>query len=835
MVTALAIGELILVASIVIAGTFALLADWNLVLRPALDELASTINLWRYNREHAQLVKKYYNQETQTISDNPTDSVPVYMNVETLTQDGQGGATFTLHGIALPVTLRQYCVDVLVNLGLVATTLTELTTSFALKNILQLVETKLGYQSREITDEILDSEYALENLVDDTLYIDEAVMEKFFEAIRELGYYDLTSSIGHGDEGKVIQTIAGVLTAIYATNGYLGTVNIPSNAAVTSNISGGIARDVDLYMIASDGVYDNLLETMTTQKTDLRTLLENGHVVEYTTPYGIFTAAGTLLTMYNGAENVGIALKQAGSSASALYTNLARYILICDEYAQDGVIDSTIQPVLYWSHSGASQITGGAPDGDVLVISKAFFTALFIQTTLAYYSNLADLMTDVNEESTERAVNSAGQTMNPIARNEALVPEAPSVGDTLIDVFPWLQTNLRNLIDSIPETLIDPAAVGTQYPAKPIARDDTEVVVPSDIATKIQNPAIDLDDAEDIAATDTIARTQTKVREDDRPVPPDNGIMPPLVIPSGDYAMFAIYNPTKTQLHEFSAWLWGSSASSILDQVGKLFSNPINSIISLHKVYCNAGGSGSYEIKLGYNSTGVTGVKKVDNPIRKIDMGTISIPEYYGDFTDYAPYASLKIYLPFIGIMSLDINEFLGGQMNVEYIVNVSTGACIANIYAIRSGLKAQLYSFSGNCMVPLPISSSNLLQNVASGMIGGAMSGAMIGGGVGAAIGAVAGGGLNGALQDNVSHSGQLGASCGELGYKKPYVIITRKVQREAYQFNQFYGKATNSTRYLNEVSGYTRVKSIHLEGINATKEELDKIESLLKEGVIL
>ena len=68
-----------------------------------------------------------------------------------------------------------------------------------------------------------------------------------------------------------------------------------------------------------------------------------------------------------------------------------------------------------------------------------------------------------------------------------------------------------------------------------------------------------------------------------------------------------------------------------------------------------------------------------------------------------------------------------------------------------------------------------------------------------------------------------------------KPYLIITRPKPAEANYFNEFYGRPSNKTVKLSSCSGFTRVKDVHIERINATDDELSNIENLLKEGVII
>jgi hypothetical protein len=88
---------------------------------------------------------------------------------------------------------------------------------------------------------------------------------------------------------------------------------------------------------------------------------------------------------------------------------------------------------------------------------------------------------------------------------------------------------------------------------------------------------------------------------------------------------------------------------------------------------------------------------------------------------------------------------------------------------------------------------------------------------------------------KSGVKQSGSLGANAGALGIRIPYLIITHPVAYDAYRYQNQHGYPLNQTVVLGSLSGYTRVKDIHLAGIPCTDDELEQIESLLKDGVII
>lgn len=294
--------------------------------------------------------------------------------------------------------------------------------------------------------------------------------------------------------------------------------------------------------------------------------------------------------------------------------------------------------------------------------------------------------------------------------------------------------------------------------------------------------------------------------------------------------MVSVYNPTKQQLIDFSGWLW---SNNFLDNFIKLFANPMDAIIGLHMIYATPISSGSEHIVVGYLDSNVSS-KVVTQQYFKVDCGTINIPEYYGNATDYEPYTTIHIYLPFIGIVPLKTNDVLGKQLHLEYGVDVMTGTCLAMLTTIKGNSNIMCYTFAGNCAVQIPISGGNYAQMI-TGLAG------FIVGGVGAiatgnpvmALGAGASF-LHGNV--NVQHSGSIGSNAGACGTRIPYVLITRKVAYDAQNYQHYYGFPSNNHVTLGTCKGYTQVKSCHVETIGrATDNEKTEIETLLKNGIII
>lgn len=310
------------------------------------------------------------------------------------------------------------------------------------------------------------------------------------------------------------------------------------------------------------------------------------------------------------------------------------------------------------------------------------------------------------------------------------------------------------------------------------------------------------------------------------------GDTPVVITPTGSAsALYSIYNPTQAELNSFGAWLW---SSDFVDQLLKLFNDPMQAIIGLHKVFATPSTSGTGPIKVGYLSSGVN-AKLVNNQYTTIDCGTISLKEKFGNVFDYDPYTEVYIYLPFIGIEKLDTGDVMRGNIKVVYHVDVLTGACLAEVNVNRDMAGGILYTFSGNCAVQYPVSSGSYMGIVASiASIAGSVVGTIASGG---AIAPLAMGAVSGIMsaRTRVSHSGSFSGAPGAMGVKKPYLIITRPQTFVARTFPHFDGYPTNVPVLLSSCSGFVRCEAVHLENIPATEPELAQIEDMLKSGVLI
>lgn len=324
---------------------------------------------------------------------------------------------------------------------------------------------------------------------------------------------------------------------------------------------------------------------------------------------------------------------------------------------------------------------------------------------------------------------------------------------------------------------------------------------------------------------------------DDNTTPDDNTPTPTPIPPIVDIggsasALYTVYNPSKNNLNALGSYLW---TSDILEQLVRIFTNnPMDAIISLHSIYCSPSLGANSNIKLGYLDAGSgTNCPTVNSQFVSIDCGYADIPEYFGDCRDYSPYTNVTIFLPFIGFRTVKTEDIVAGRVNIKYNIDVLTGSCVAIVSVRKKGVSYTLYTFEGNCSMSLPLTGADHTRMIAG------LSSAVLGGVTGGVAGAIMGGVnamASGSFQANIQRSGSFSGNAGAMSIKKPYIIVNRDYIYDAESYNELYGFPANISTRLGDCSGYNRVKSVHVDSIsNATKEEKNEIESILRSGFIL
>lgn len=306
------------------------------------------------------------------------------------------------------------------------------------------------------------------------------------------------------------------------------------------------------------------------------------------------------------------------------------------------------------------------------------------------------------------------------------------------------------------------------------------------------------------------------------------------------------YEMTSGNLAGVGACLFGSTLEGKLSGI---FVNPLDWLVSLNVFPAKPTAGGSYPVKLGRfkcvndpTDTEALGVDaygaKLTKQFKVFDFGTLSIPENWGNFLDYEG-TQIDLYLPFIGTVSIDPAELLGGTINVQYTIDFFTGMCVANVLCTKnmelpsgqalSNICAQ-HSYQGNCATQIPLTRvdygsmiGNLINSCTQAITN--PTGAIVN---------MAEGALNGAFRPSVTSKGNIVANSGYCSVLYPYLRITRPITAEPESFQEVIGYPSYINTSLGECDGICVCEDIDLKGITgATEGELNRIKQACREGV--
>lgn len=335
-----------------------------------------------------------------------------------------------------------------------------------------------------------------------------------------------------------------------------------------------------------------------------------------------------------------------------------------------------------------------------------------------------------------------------------------------------------------------------------------------------------------------------------------------------DTGFISLFNPSLTELRSLAAFMWSANPTTI-EFWKNLIASPLDLILGLSIVPVAVPNGGRASVKVGWIDSGVQMTLAASQYVQ-VDCGELTVPEYWGSALDYSPNTRVFIMLPFCGAHELDADEVVGKTIRVVYNVDLLTGGLIC---MIKCG-ESVLYQYLGQCSMNIPVTSQNFattLQSIVN--IAGSIGVSVASGGMAAPVPpptassmgknyshaaaqrainkwseatqpsvSVEGSGSAGQTAQNVmnskphvGHAGALSGPGGLLGVRYPYLIIYRPNQSLADGYNSFEGYPSNITETLGNLSGFTRVESIHLENLDAMEVERMEIESILKSGVYL
>lgn len=209
--------------------------------------------------------------------------------------------------------------------------------------------------------------------------------------------------------------------------------------------------------------------------------------------------------------------------------------------------------------------------------------------------------------------------------------------------------------------------------------------------------------------------------------------IPPLpTLSASGCGLVTLFRPTLAELQALGSYLW-TNITDFIENLNKLFMNPMDYIISLNILPCNPSVSSPRPINIGSVTTSIS-MPPVMSQWYEFDCGTININEYWGSALDYAPNTKISLFLPFIGSVSLNTDEVMGKRLGIRYRIDLLSGQCVAMV-TVDSTV---YYQYTGECAVSVPLTGADWsrIYSAAIGAIGAGITGGIAAGAAGAAAG---------------------------------------------------------------------------------------------------
>lgn len=170
---------------------------------------------------------------------------------------------------------------------------------------------------------------------------------------------------------------------------------------------------------------------------------------------------------------------------------------------------------------------------------------------------------------------------------------------------------------------------------------------------------------------------------------------------------------TQNQMQSFYSSVWDTDLTDFVKGAFTgIYSNLISNVVSLKFMPTtaeNLGGTGDTSpVILGFKTYDDLTVQTIGNTTAPIvNIGSYKFSKEYNSFADYAPYTDVKLYLPFVGVVPIDTNLFMGSGGGETATLNVKAQ------YDLQSGLityfimrnKTMISSVSGRMAVEVPVS----------------------------------------------------------------------------------------------------------------------------------
>lgn len=311
----------------------------------------------------------------------------------------------------------------------------------------------------------------------------------------------------------------------------------------------------------------------------------------------------------------------------------------------------------------------------------------------------------------------------------------------------------------------------------------------------------------------------------------------------GNGVLTTTYAVSALTLKNIGQKLWSQDYFNVL----KIQNNPIENVVSVkHFPFAQTGTT--QEVKIGDIAFGVNGDKVPS--VYQHSVGSYTYQGHFNNFLDLAPFTSVKIFLPYCGMFSLDPADILGCKIGVKYYVDLVTGQCMAKLVLDEqsNGKSIPFMSVYGNMGVDIPLTSTDRVQtelratgaaisamgSVAGHMLGGDALGAAVSGATGA---------LNLAGADyNSQRTCSQSPTSSAFDTQDVFIMIERPASEYIETgaktgYKHLHGLPSNKYRSLSSYASGSFVQADARTDISfaMTSEENKMLESMLTSGVYI
>ena len=318
----------------------------------------------------------------------------------------------------------------------------------------------------------------------------------------------------------------------------------------------------------------------------------------------------------------------------------------------------------------------------------------------------------------------------------------------------------------------------------------------------------------------------------------------------------SVYVCDRSALQSFADVLYSTSTdivNAITDGLKRYGENPINFVVDCFYVPFDVSSFITQEsvtqVPFGSYNADISGnIKKVTHNKTLLTIADFVFQSAYNDFRDYD--YNYYLYLPYIGISTIDVEQFLNKNIQIKTFFDIRTGNIKYYIFANQKMIK----TFEGNIRVSMPLTGSDKAAqasqyiNGAESVFGGAFNtGFNIGGavasggaslatgmgGIGSGISSI----INGSIELSKSAPKQISGNHSPSTAIKdtiyPYLIIERpNYSTDSSVIRSQFNKPDYNYRIIENCNGFVKFADFNLVS-DCNADEYNEIIKLLTIGI--